>query len=230
MSSIKQIEANRRNARRSTGPKTAEGKAVSRLNALGSGIWAGREVVLPIESSEDLATLTTGYYERFQPATPEQCCLVDCLVSDEWMLRRFRRVEAESMSRTNQRLLDHDEEPTLSSAYFNNGKIFDRLQHRINATRKSYLKTLQALNDLQSRQQPSARPPAAAPSLDERSELTLVEASPQGPDLPPAPAGESYTSSPIGFVPSKNPPAPVTPESSLRGGVVFSISAGRGVR
>ena len=39
MASIRQIEANRFNAKKSTGPRTAEGK--SRMNALKSGIDAG---------------------------------------------------------------------------------------------------------------------------------------------------------------------------------------------
>jgi len=213
MSSIKQIEANRRNAQRSTGPKTAAGKAVSRLNALGSGIWAAGEVVLPVESPEDLAALTTEYYESFHPTTPEQRCLVDCLVSDEWMLRRFRRIEAESMSRAIQRAVDDDEDPVLSHAYFDSGKIFDRLQQRINATRKSYLKTLQALNGLQSRPQPCApQPQAAGPSREERSAPAPAE---QGPH---AVAGSPYSYLPFGFVPPKKPGPPVTPKSSAGGG------------
>lgn len=41
MASIRQIEANRLNAKKSTGPRTAEGKSRSRMNALKSGIDAG---------------------------------------------------------------------------------------------------------------------------------------------------------------------------------------------
>jgi len=45
MTSPKQIAANRQNARRSTGPKTAKGKAVAKMNAVKHGILA-RHVVL----------------------------------------------------------------------------------------------------------------------------------------------------------------------------------------
>ena len=47
--SLRKIEANRANAEKSTGPKTAEGKAMSRMNAIKHGILS-REVVLRGES------------------------------------------------------------------------------------------------------------------------------------------------------------------------------------
>ena len=183
MASLKQIEANRRNAQRSTGPRTPAGKAASRLNALGSGIWAGREVVLPVESPEELAALTATYYDRFQPTTPDQRCLVDCLVSDEWQLRRFRRIEAECMSRTNDGYAERGKKAVLSSAYFDNDRIFDRLQHRVNATRKAYQKTLQLLTELQ-----PLTPPPDQPGSTPRAE-----------DAMPLPTLD--TRQPIGFVP-----------------------------
>src|SRR5581483_10830012 len=45
MSTLRQIEANRRNSQLSTGPRTPEGKAVSRFNALKSGVNAKAQVI-----------------------------------------------------------------------------------------------------------------------------------------------------------------------------------------
>src|SRR5204863_2313408 len=56
MTSTKQIEANRRNSLKSTGPKTPEGKAVASLNNLRHGLRA-RTVVLPGEKSEEFHRL-----------------------------------------------------------------------------------------------------------------------------------------------------------------------------
>ena len=52
---VVQLEANRRNAQQSTGPRTEEGKRTSSLNALRHGLTS-RIVVLP---TEDLAAYKT---------------------------------------------------------------------------------------------------------------------------------------------------------------------------
>jgi hypothetical protein len=48
MTSSRQVQANRRNALKTTGPKTAEGKAAVCLNAMKHGLLS-REVLLPGE-------------------------------------------------------------------------------------------------------------------------------------------------------------------------------------
>jgi hypothetical protein len=64
MATLTQIEANRRNAQHSTGPRTAEGKAASSMNALKTGIDA-QSSVIPGEDAAALVALT----ERL-PAAP----------------------------------------------------------------------------------------------------------------------------------------------------------------
>jgi len=51
MSSDKQVQANRRNALKSTGPRTPEGKAAVRQNALRHGLLS-KETLLPGEDQE----------------------------------------------------------------------------------------------------------------------------------------------------------------------------------
>src|ERR1035438_4187632 len=76
MATLKQIDANRRNAQFSTGPITPEGKQTAALNALQTGIYAETEV-LPTERPEDLRTLAAEYHNHHRPATPEARDLVD---------------------------------------------------------------------------------------------------------------------------------------------------------
>ena len=54
MTSFRQIEANRRNARLSTGPVTEDGKRKSRQNALRHGLTA-ETVIDALEDAEDYA-------------------------------------------------------------------------------------------------------------------------------------------------------------------------------
>ena len=88
MATRKQIEANRRNAKKSTGPVTPGGKAASSMNALKTGLHA-KALVLPTEKAADLELLTAEYYDQFRPETAELRDLVDEYVTLVWQLRRL---------------------------------------------------------------------------------------------------------------------------------------------
>ena len=93
MTSDKQTEANRQNALKSTGPKTPEGKAAVRLNALKHGLLS-RETLLPGEDEEALRELGERLRDELQPVGELENLLVDRIVSAYWRLRRLGRVEA----------------------------------------------------------------------------------------------------------------------------------------
>lgn len=163
MASQKQIEANRRNAQRSTGPRTPEGKAAVCHNALATGIYTKHHVVAPTEDPKALDGLVAEYYQRFAPTTPEQRCLVDCLIADEWRLRRFLRIEGEMLTESS-----HE----ITGGHLNLGEsihlcsnLLERIERRISATRKSYLATLKALNELRVVEPPAAPKPSPRPKM-----------------------------------------------------------------
>ena len=93
MTSEKKAEANRRNALKSTGPKTPEGKAAVRLNALKHGLLS-REVLLPGEDEEALRELGERLRDELQPVGELENLLVDRIIASYWRLRRLGRVEA----------------------------------------------------------------------------------------------------------------------------------------
>src|SRR2546423_7257284 len=92
MASIKQIEANRLNAKQSTGPRTPEGKSVARLDALKHGLFA-TDPIIPGEDPAHFEALRTSHYDRFQPATPEEQVLLATMVRDAWTLERCSNSE-----------------------------------------------------------------------------------------------------------------------------------------
>jgi hypothetical protein len=92
MSSQKQIDANRRNALKSTGPKSEDGKAKSRMNALRHGLTAG-QAVLPHENEDDYEKLREGMLESYAPENSAEQALVEELANAYWRLMRLHRVE-----------------------------------------------------------------------------------------------------------------------------------------
>jgi hypothetical protein len=90
--SEKQIEANRQNALKSTGPKSDEGKAKSRMNALRHGLTAG-QAVLPHENEDDYEKLRDGMLESYAPENSAEQALVEELANAYWRLMRLHRVE-----------------------------------------------------------------------------------------------------------------------------------------
>ncbi len=93
MTSEKQIRANRRNALKSTGPKTPERKAGVRHNATKHGLLS-REVLLPGEDEEALKQLGENLRAELQPLGELENLLMDRIIAAVWRLRRLGRVEA----------------------------------------------------------------------------------------------------------------------------------------
>src|SRR5688500_17144972 len=93
MTSEKQIDANRQNALKSTGPKTPEGKAAVRLNAVKHGLLS-QEILLPGEDEEALKELSEHLWAELKPVGEMEILLVDRIIASYWRLRRLGRVEA----------------------------------------------------------------------------------------------------------------------------------------
>src|SRR6266436_4537417 len=190
-----QITANRLNAQKSTGPVSPEGKARSSLNALKSGIDACSHII-PGEDPAELETLTEQFLLHYCPADPVQLSLVDTLVSTEWIQRRLRRIEAQLWNYQVECLdknLTHAEfidisiqhNSPIGHAYQDALDPFTRIQRRIDATNRMFLRTLKALQDLQA--SAAAKPAVQSP------DTTFLE--------PSSPVPTQLLKPEIGFVP-----------------------------
>ena len=92
MISTKQAEANRRNAIKSTGPKTKEGKAKSRMNALKHGL-TGKQVVIPGEDPEEFELLLSQLMQEHDPQSVLETSLVEWIAGAIWRLKRIPQFE-----------------------------------------------------------------------------------------------------------------------------------------
>jgi hypothetical protein len=95
-SSQKQIEANRRNAQRSTGPRTTRGKKTASRNALKHGLLA-REVVISggdgHENEQEFRALHARTWRAYDPVGEVEEMLVERIVTCWWRLGRVHRAE-----------------------------------------------------------------------------------------------------------------------------------------
>src|SRR5438034_2462146 len=109
MISQKKLEANRRNAQKSTGPKTAEGKARSSQNGLTHGLTSRKCPILPGENEEQYRELQDALTRDLKPRGAMQRELVEDLVQTRWKIRRIPAIEAELMCREQEEVAErHD--------------------------------------------------------------------------------------------------------------------------
>lgn len=96
MATQAQIEANRRNAKKSTGPKTEAGKARSRMNGLTHGFTTAQAVLDPLEE-ELFPKFADAITSELRPQGFLELSLVDQIISCAWRLRRVLRLETDHL-------------------------------------------------------------------------------------------------------------------------------------
>jgi len=174
MAALKQIDANRRNAKKSTGPKTPEGKATSSRNALKHGLLSrlSRDVVLPNEDPDgQFPVLCEELLLDWDPQSATECLLVEDLVAVTWRLRRCRRIEYGNFELlggdATDRVWGNPEPPPrdqlhaigsfiLGSAYGAGAMTFDLLQRYESNLRRARASLIRQLKELRGERRPGA--------------------------------------------------------------------------
>jgi hypothetical protein len=205
MATDRQIEANRKNAQKCTGPRTETGKEKSSQNALKTGLDAKSEV-LRFESRPDYEALIAAFYDRYQPTVPEDRALVDMLIRSEWLLRRYTAIDTA--------IWEHEffksGETSLGATFLKSQEAFERVGRRINWAQRNYQLALKQLLDTRAKratapepyiEEPTAEPPNPEPSptaTDPETEPLspkLVSFLPRTPESP-APSQNTPSTSP----------------------------------
>ena len=106
MTSYRQVEANRRNALKSTGPKTEAGKQASRCNAVRHGLTA-ETVIGALEDAEDYKAFESAVIADYNAQSAVERELVLRLASILWRLRRAMTMETGLFEIQAQHLAEH---------------------------------------------------------------------------------------------------------------------------
>src|SRR3989441_9860844 len=187
MATLKQIESNRRNALKSTGPKTPAGKAAVSMNSLRHGLRA-RTVVLPGENREEFNQLCDDLERDWRPKSRTAQFYLEQMAVSQWKLTRMEVAEAgifkESLSAKEQL------------------PLLDRLWQAQCRLERSYARAQRELERLQAypplkcndfkRREPAPQP---APEPDDR--VPSAAASPPASNAPPARRAPEVNATPV---------------------------------
>ena len=150
MATKKQIEANRRNAKKSTGPKSEEGKAKSALNATKHGLTS-RRVWLSDEDGERFREFRHGVMEDLRPLGALETQMACRVAAQMWRLARVPAIEAEMFDRLRHDLIGVDE--GLGGAWLRDGAPYEgalaRLARYETAIERSVTRVLAELRRMQ---------------------------------------------------------------------------------
>ncbi len=96
MSTEAQKLANRRNAQKSTGPRTSEGKAAVSQNAIKHGLTA-THVVITSESQAEFDLYRRQLLDELTPVSPMESMLAERIVTLSWRLKRTGRIQNQTI-------------------------------------------------------------------------------------------------------------------------------------
>jgi hypothetical protein len=204
MISERQQEANRRNAAKSNGPKTPEGRAAVRMNALKHGLTAA-EIILPtVEEKIDFEQFRAAFEEECQPVGLLEQVLVEDLVSARWRMNRVRKMEPGFFALRHERMKSQIKDLSALDAHAHLALIFrddaqdadtigkmSRYEARFERSFYKALKELQRLQSLRAAvsdsgngtvSQDPVSPPPDPPSDAVSDPIPPPQASAQGPE------------------------------------------------
>lgn len=156
MATERQIAANRANSKKSTGPRTPEGKARARLNA-SRHLLTGQVHLLPDPERAAHNAFCEPFIAALNPANPVELQLARRIATDNWRLNRMTAIEDNILA------LGHDgpeglietEHPEIHSAvtaarvFQNHQADFQLITLYIQRTNREILRNMAMLRQLQ---------------------------------------------------------------------------------
>ena len=199
MSTPARTAANRTNAMKSTGPRSAAGKQKIAVNALRHGL-TGRTVLLPSDDLDLYRSHVKSLTASLKPEGPEEIQLASLIADDYWRLQRLKSVEDGIFAlqyAENESLSDHPQANAAlhqARAFLEHAARLERLalyEQRIHRAIRNSAARLEQLQAARRAAAPQARPAAQS------SQPARPEPSPQRPPQRDTPAdGFEFSSAP----------------------------------
>src|SRR6185437_12588141 len=117
MTTEKQVAASRANAKKSTGPRTPEGRAKVRTNAIRHGL-TGQILTLSESERPLFDELLNGLLNDFKPHNTIERQLVTGLAWDTWRLNRLRAIESNTFVMASDEPIDEFEQAIANAQTF----------------------------------------------------------------------------------------------------------------
>ncbi|MEJ7606220.1 MAG: hypothetical protein WKF37_08115 [Bryobacteraceae bacterium] len=127
----------------STGPRTAEGKAISSQNSTRHGLTA-RTVVTKGENAQEYDQVHSGLLEQYCPGNDRELYFATEAIENAWRLRRAHRIEADTFDRY------LSGEMNAGDAFHEHAKEFDRVRRYITSIERAMYRAIKELDLLQS--------------------------------------------------------------------------------
>ena len=142
-------EINRANAQHSTGPKTAEGKKHSSLNALRHGL-TGQIVVMPTEDLAAYQLHLKSFTDEYNPEGATEANLVQALADTSWRLNRVAALETNLLTLTTVLAPDPiSGAVSMAAAIETHSKALANLSMHSQRLSRQFERTVTQLRDLQ---------------------------------------------------------------------------------
>ncbi len=188
MSTQKQIEANRKNAKNSTGPNTSEGKAIVAQNATKHGLTA-QIAVIKGEDPEDFDLHRDEMLDHYDPQGPVETALTHRIITLSWQLKRAPNLHTAVINYEIDKVQgfasrNPDPELILGRAIarlFANPSILDRLMLYERRIENSLHKSMKALANL--KQSRKTNPIPTPPQDTESGRVGLAQLSHLGSEI-----------------------------------------------
>jgi len=100
MATKKQLKANRKNAQKSTGPRTQQGMEIASQNSLKHGLRAQKNVI-PTESQEEFDLHCEQMLTSFSPVGPMESFFAKRIIALTWRLRRADHIQNTTINTMN---------------------------------------------------------------------------------------------------------------------------------